>query len=84
MAGHLATDCPWVLVWTGACYWHGVGELMFNSSSLVWQRTPVRCGAEEAFLKYFAAVFFTAPKSGFSMAQGRGGGVDFFKAGVSN
>ena len=23
----------WVLVWTGACYWHGVGGFMFNSSS---------------------------------------------------
>ena len=29
MAGH----CLWVLVWTGACYWHGVGGFMFNSSS---------------------------------------------------
>ena len=25
--------CLWVLVWTGACYWHGVGGFMFNSSS---------------------------------------------------
>ena len=23
----------WVLVWTGACYWHGVGGFMFNPSS---------------------------------------------------
>ena len=22
----------WVLVWAGACYWHGVGGFMFNSS----------------------------------------------------
>ena len=29
MAGHF----PWVLVWTGACYWHGVGGFMFNSPS---------------------------------------------------
>ena len=29
MAGHFL----WVLVWTGACYWHGVGGFMFNSSS---------------------------------------------------
>ena len=29
----LAGHCPWVLVWTGACYWHGVGGFMFNSSS---------------------------------------------------
>ena len=28
MAGH----CPWVLVWAGACYWHGVGGFKFNSS----------------------------------------------------
>ena len=21
----LAGHCPWVLVWAGACYWHGVG-----------------------------------------------------------
>ena len=30
LAGHFL----WVLVWTGACYWHGVGGFMFNSSSL--------------------------------------------------
>ena len=30
----LACHFPWVLVWTGACYWHGVGGFMFNSSSL--------------------------------------------------
>ena len=35
----LAT-CPWVLVWTGACYWHGVGGFMFKSSSLPGGRTP--------------------------------------------
>ena len=29
----LAGHCLWVLVWTGACYWHGVGGFMFNSSS---------------------------------------------------
>ena len=29
----LAGHCPWVLIWTGACYWHGVGGFMFNSSS---------------------------------------------------
>jgi len=29
LAGHFL----WVLVWTGACYWHGVGGFMFNSSS---------------------------------------------------
>ena len=29
MAGHFL----WVLVWTGACYWHGVGGFVFNSSS---------------------------------------------------
>ena len=29
MAGHFL----WVLVWAGACYWHGVGGFMFNSSS---------------------------------------------------
>ena len=29
MAGHFL----WVLVWTGACYWHGVGGFMFNSPS---------------------------------------------------
>ena len=29
MAGHF----PWVLVWTGACYWHGVGGFLFNSPS---------------------------------------------------
>ena len=29
LAGHFF----WVLVWTGACYWHGVGGFMFNSSS---------------------------------------------------
>ena len=29
IAGHFL----WVLVWTGACYWHGVGGFMFNSSS---------------------------------------------------
>ena len=34
---------PWALiglpfsVWTGACYWHGVGGSMFNSSSLSFQ-----------------------------------------------
>ena len=31
MAGHFL----WVLVWTGACYWHGVGGFMFNSSSFL-------------------------------------------------
>ena len=25
--------CLWVLVWAGACYWHGVGGFMFSSSS---------------------------------------------------
>ena len=25
--------CPCVMVWTGVCYWHGVGGFMFNSSS---------------------------------------------------
>ena len=29
----LAGYCPWVLVFTGACYWHGVGGFVFNSSS---------------------------------------------------
>ena len=29
MAGH----CLWILVWTGACYWHGLRGFMFNSSS---------------------------------------------------
>ena len=29
----LAGHCPWVLVWAGACYWHGVGEFVFDSSS---------------------------------------------------
>ena len=29
----LAGHCLWVLVWTGACYWHGVGGFMFYSSS---------------------------------------------------
>ena len=29
----LAGHCPWVLVWAGACYWHGMGGFMFNSSS---------------------------------------------------
>ena len=29
----LAGHCPWVLHWAGACYWHGVGGFMFNSSS---------------------------------------------------
>ena len=29
LAGHFL----WVLVWAGACYWHGVGGFMFNSSS---------------------------------------------------
>ena len=21
---------PWLLVWAGVCYWHGVGVFMFN------------------------------------------------------
>ena len=29
----LAGHCLWVLVWTGACYRHGVGGSVFNSSS---------------------------------------------------
>ena len=29
----LAGHCPWVLAWTGACYWHGVGGFMFNLPS---------------------------------------------------
>ena len=29
MAGHFS----WVLIWTGACYWHGVGGFVFDSSS---------------------------------------------------
>ena len=29
MAGH----CSWVLVWAGACYWHGVGGFVLNSPS---------------------------------------------------
>ena len=29
LAGHFL----WVLVWTGACYWHGVGGFVFNSPS---------------------------------------------------
>ena len=33
MIGWLAGHCLWVLVWAGACYWHGVGEFMFNSPS---------------------------------------------------
>ena len=31
LAGHCSL-C-WVLVWAGACYWHGVRGFMFNSSS---------------------------------------------------
>ena len=27
----LAGHCPWVLVWSGACYRHGVGGFVFNS-----------------------------------------------------
>ena len=23
----------WILVWTGACYWHGVSGFVFNSTS---------------------------------------------------
>ena len=34
LAGHCPWALgPWVLVWTGACYWHGVGGFMFNSPS---------------------------------------------------
>ena len=29
----LAGHSPWVLVWAGACYWHGVGGFVFNSPS---------------------------------------------------
>ena len=29
----LAGLFPWVLVWAGACYWHGVGGSVFNSPS---------------------------------------------------
>ena len=29
----LVGHCFWVLVWTGACYWHGVGGFVFNLSS---------------------------------------------------
>ena len=29
----LAGHCHWDLVWVGACYWHGVGGFVFNSSS---------------------------------------------------
>ena len=32
-AGHGLWVFLWVLIWTGACYWHGVGGFMFNSSS---------------------------------------------------
>ena len=39
MAGH----CPWVLVWTGACYWHGVGGFMFIDSDAA--RTAVLSAA---------------------------------------
>ena len=48
LAGHF----PWVLVWTGACYWHGVGGFMFNSS---------RCGNRHQKLGayYFDEGFFT-------------------------
>ena len=29
----LAGNFLWVLVWVGACYWHGMGGFVFNSSS---------------------------------------------------
>ena len=53
-AGH----CPsWVLVWTGACYWHGVGGFMFNSSSSP-QGSPFRSS-------YFAAPLLSSPAPSF-------------------
>ena len=46
LAGHF----PWVLVWTGACYWNGVGGFMFNSPSSApppafWCAPPLWCMA---------------------------------------
>ena len=40
---------PWVLVWVGAYYWHGVGGFVFNSSSSGLPRTtiPAAGGARE-------------------------------------
>ena len=40
----LAGNFLWVLVWTGACYWHGVGGFMFNSSS---SSPRARCRARD-------------------------------------
>ena len=33
MAGHDPWDFLWVLVWAGACYWHGGSGVVFNSPS---------------------------------------------------
>ena len=41
-ASWLADHFLWVLVWTGACYWHGVGGFMFNSSSSPHRTTCFR------------------------------------------
>ena len=45
LAGHFL----WVLVWTGACYWHGVGGLMFNSPSSERRRVAVLVPASPAW-----------------------------------
>ena len=36
----LACHCLWVLVWTGACYLHGVGGFVFNSPSSPEAKVP--------------------------------------------
>ena len=45
----LAGHCLWVLVWTGACYWHGVGGFMFKMVSqfvtIVTRLGADKCGA---------------------------------------
>ena len=43
----LTGHCPWVLVWTGACYWYGVGGFVFNSSSSGETKRPPQSSLEQ-------------------------------------
>ena len=64
-AGHGIWGFLWILVWIGACYWHSVGGVMFNSSS---------SGRWRALAKGTAWAIFVALRAQPSAAQTRRAG----------
>ena len=82
MAGH----CPWVLVWTGACYWHGVGGFLFNSlsSAIVCPGTPrARCGPHSSLLmECLGCLADMGPRCGSRLCRSRRSSGDW-RTGVS-